>query len=115
MIDDAVVDALAVARLTRLVTRDKLTAPARAAFVASAYAAFRPDVPSSTDAEEWLTLAELDPRAPWPAKLAVCSWCAAVWVALGVAVARRVAPRLWGHLARALASAHVAGYLIATE
>lgn len=40
-----------------------------------------------------------------------CPWCAGMWVAFGVVLARRVAPRAWSPVARALALSAVAGLL----
>lgn len=80
------VDALAVFRLTRLATRDTITEPLRA-------------------------------RIPPDSKLAellACPYCAGFWVACGVAAARRIAPRVWGPLAEALAFSAVTG-LVATN
>lgn len=77
------VDTLAVARLTRLVTRDRIT--------------IRP--------RNWVW-----EHAPEPiAGLVDCSWCVSMYVAFGVVAARRFAPRAWSPVAAALAMSEVAG------
>jgi hypothetical protein len=77
-----VIDTLAAARIVRLVTEDTITEPARA----------------------WI-----DEHAPEKlSDLVTCPWCMGVWVAAGVFAARRVAPRAWDPLARALALAELA-------
>jgi len=40
-----------------------------------------------------------------------CPWCLSVWVGLGVAVLRRVCPRLWGLASAGLAASAVTGLL----
>lgn len=82
-------DALAAYRLTRLVVEDSIT-----------------DRLSDelTDRALWHKS-----RVPEPvAELLQCRWCVGVWVGLGVAVARRVAPGPWGVVADGLAYAAVA-------
>lgn len=74
-------DALAAHRLTRLVTRDTVTAPLRARL----------------------------PRETRAGELVRCGWCTGVWVAAGVTLARRTAPRFWGPLAMMLATADAVG------
>lgn len=76
-------DALAAYRVTRLVTRDRITAPVRDRF---------------------------DPEGV-VGELIRCSWCTGVWVAAGVVAARRVAPRVWAPAAEALAVAAVVGLI----
>ena len=85
-------DALAVARLTRLVTRDEIGRPLR-----------------------WTVLSAVDAGdlPAWAENLIDCPWCVAVWVALGVGVARAVAPRAWAPASRALAVSQLAGMLLA--
>lgn len=78
------VDAGAAYRLTRLVTTDSLTQPARDAI-----------------ADRWPS-SHLD-------TLVNCPWCTGVWIAAGVQVARTAAPRTWGRVARALTLAAIAG------
>lgn len=77
------VDTLAVARLTRLVTRDRITRRPR----------------------NWVW-----EHAPEPiAALVDCPWCVSIWAAAGVVAARRFAPRAWSPVAAALAMSEVAG------
>ena len=45
------------------------------------------------------------------ADLATCPWCAGMWLAAGVAVARWRFPRIWSVFARILAGSAVAGHL----
>ena len=47
--------------------------------------------------------------APKLATLVTCPWCASFYVAIAVVVARRIAPRAWTPIARALAGSHLAG------
>lgn len=112
-----VVDALAVARLTRLVTRDKITEDARGAAVLVAYQR-RDGYRRSHDdltLREWATVPLQDAQAPRLAQLVTCSWCVSIYVALGVAIARRRWPRAWAPVADALAFSAVAGYGQALE
>jgi hypothetical protein len=97
-------DALATYRLTRLATADTLLDGPRDAVVRWAYhrAGLYPDV-DDADPGGWAAMAMDDPAAPKLATLATCRWCAGMWVALGVVAARRLCPRLWPPLARALA------------
>jgi hypothetical protein len=60
---------LATARLTRLVTTDSITDPARA----------------------WLH----DHTPPWVTYLVHCPWCVSVWLGAGVAAATYNWPRTW--------------------
>ena len=120
---DLVLDALATYRLTRLVTRDTITAEPRERFVRHEYA-HAGDV---TAAEQllndepaagacWVEQVDADgARAPKLAKLVTCPWCASIYVAAGVVLARRLAPRAWDPLARLLSFAAVAGLVALHE
>ena len=88
---DLLTDALAAARLVRLVTLD--TFPPAEALRQRAYTA------------------TLHRHGPGWAEGWGCPWCAGVWCAAAVTVARALAPGPWGHAARALAVAQVAGIL----
>lgn len=88
---DLLVDALAVARITRLVTDDTL--PPLEAARRRAY-----------------EHVQQRHGAGW-AEGVTCAWCVSVWVAAGAVVARRVAPRTWDRAARALALSYAAGWL----
>lgn len=81
---DLAVDAAAAYRLTRLVTTDTITAPARQAI-----------------GERW-------PDSPLDV-LVNCPWCSGVWVGAAVQVARLAAPRAWPLIARGLALGAIAG------
>ena len=45
------------------------------------------------------------------ADLESCPWCASVWIAVGVVIARRLFPRAWPVVARVLAYSAAAGHL----
>ena len=81
------VDCLAVFRLTRLVTRDRITEPLRA---------------KAETGPEWLRY------------LSGCAWCASPYVAVGVVLARKWAPGVWEPAARVLAFSAVTGLLAET-
>ncbi len=117
------VDALAVHRLTQLVTSDTITARPRARLIARAY---RRDArrqhesvsdrigqsvhPMSTD--DWHDLVVLEGSdAPKLAVLVTCRACAGVWVAGAVVAARRLLPG-WPTVARALAVAAAAQMIV---
>lgn len=82
------VDALATARLTRLVTNDTII-----------------------DRLRWpIVRASADGRLPeWCGAFIRCPWCVGMWAALGVLAARRINPRVWTPIATALACSEVAG------
>jgi hypothetical protein len=90
VIDDLVVDALASARLTRLVTTDTFP-PAKAA---------RKAVVARAGSGSSL------------AELVECAWCAGFWVTAGCRLARRVAPRQWAPVAEVFAAAMVASWFV---
>ena len=87
-----IVDALAVHRLTRLLTRDSLPV----------VASLRERV-----LDRWGS-------SPW-SELAVCPWCLSVWLAVPVISARLLAPTVWDLLALLLAYSTVAGLLAQHE
>lgn len=109
---DALVDVLAVHRLTRLVTADVITRPARVAFIRRQYR----DSYGTGDnwawdersESEWESAVESDDDAPKLAALVMCRWCTSIWMSLGVVAARRYAPVLWEPLAKVLAFSTVA-------
>lgn len=89
------VDALAVARLTRLVAKDELTREVRDAV---------------------LDMIEPDPARPKKlAYLLQCPWCVSPYVGVFVVLARRAFPRAWGAIATVLAFSEVAGFLGSVE
>lgn len=117
MTHDDVVDALATARLTRLVVADTITEPLRQRAIRAAYARAGREtyftIESQHSDPEGIVTA--DPMPPKLAYLVTCPWCAGMWVALGVVVIRRVAPRAWRPLARALAMSEAAGVIAQHE
>lgn len=85
---EAVIDALAVSRLTRLATTDTFPPVQRARF----------------------KLLQRWPEDDWRVELATCDWCLSLYVALAVVAVRNRA--LWRRvLAPALAASAVAGLL----
>jgi len=92
------VDVLATYRLTRLATADVISEPLRQAVLrrVGLSASGDPNTPA-----EALVAAEDDP--PPLATLVTCRWCAGIWIAAGVGLARSVAPQAWSPVARALA------------
>lgn len=117
-----VVDALATYRLTRLVVTDALLDEVRVGVqiwlgeecrrcdhVIDAHA--NPPGEAPRCAIVGCSCALYVPRHPKMAELLGCSWCVSVWIAAGVVVARRVAPRLWGPVATLLAASTIAGVL----
>jgi hypothetical protein len=76
------VDCLAAFRLTRLAVDDTITATPRV----------------------WVSQ-----RSRFLSDLLACYWCTGMWVAAGVSLARTVAPRQWGWVARMLAVAAAVG------
>lgn len=124
---DHAVDALAAFRLTRLATADSITQDAREAVLSWAMrnnddppsfhdATWPPDLDADRPMQHWVE-AHREHHEPIPklADLVTCRWCASVWVSLGVVAARRLAPRLWGPLARALAMSALAALLARLE
>lgn len=82
-----IVDVLAVARLTRLVVLDSITAPFR----------------------RWLAATYEGPLV----ELAFCVWCLSIWFAAGAVLFTFLLPTVWGYAALALAVSMVVGYLLA--
>lgn len=84
---EAVIDAVAVARIVRLVQVDEMPVGA-------------------------LREAVLDRYGEWKAtELLRCPWCLSVWVAAAVVLARHRWPRAWPWVARVLVGSEVAGHL----
>lgn len=96
----ALFDLVATYRLTRLVTADDLTLPLRDRIVRAAYE--RAGVNTGEMYHPALFAMAEDDDPPKLATLVTCRWCAGVWISLGVVVARRLCPRAWPPLARAL-------------
>jgi hypothetical protein len=120
---ELLVDALAVARLARLVTKDVITVGPRDAVIRWAYTrdgrgdelgvdeVFVGDdgKPRPSPAPPPAEVVRTDDHPPKIARLITCPWCASVWLAGGVVVVRRLAPGVWPRVARVLAMSHVAG------
>lgn len=87
MLTDAVLDALACARLTRLITRDTITDRLR-----------WPLIRRSANGE----------LPEWVGEFVRCPWCVSIWVAFGIVAARRTIPRAWAPVAAGLAASEVA-------
>ena len=87
-VGDLVLDVLAVSRLTRLVTTDRVSEPLRDRVAA------RPELGMVSDGLE-------------------CDWCVSVWWAFGVGVVRRF--RWWRLVRRGLVVALLAGWLSVLE
>lgn len=86
------VDAIAVYRITRLITRDSLPLVAR---------------PRDAAQRRW------GDRAL--GELVVCPWCVSFWVALAVIAGRLFAPLAWTPLSLAFAFSAVAGLIAERE
>ena len=85
---DDVLDAIAVWRIVRFVQRDSLIEKQREWVI-------------NNWGGGYLRLGEL----------LQCPWCLSIWVAAGVVITRRLAPRLWGMIARGLAFSAGAGVI----
>lgn len=123
-------DAISAYRLTRLITKDTLLTHWRDHQV---YAAYERKLEASdmlqvvTDVSDmggpsehfqpgdWAKYAEGDHMAPKLATLLTCRWCAGVWVAGAVVVARAAFPRQWDLAARMLTVASAAALIAGLE
>ena len=103
---DLAVDALAVHRITRLVTRDTITRPVRVRIIRWAYEDGGRD-PDWSDAA-WDAFPHGDDNAPKVAALVTCPWCVSIYAASAVVAARLFAPGLWRPVARLLALSSIA-------
>jgi hypothetical protein len=112
-----VLDALAAYRLTRLATADTLLNVPRAQVVRWAYVGSAPYSvpPEVVDAGGWVAFAMDDGEAPKLATLVTCRFCAGMWVSLAVVAARRLFPRAWPPMAKALAFSAGAALLAGLE
>lgn len=81
---DLVTDALAVFRLTRALTTDRIGQPVRD---------------------------RADKLGELPGYYVRCDWCSSAAVAFGVVAARTICPRVWRPVAQALAFSAVAGLI----
>lgn len=111
------VDAVAVYRLTRLVTADDLAEAVRARWIRAAYRLEDGhDSPRQpTVGETWQDLLEQDPQPPKLATLIVCRWCAGVYVSVGVAFMRWRFPKFWNQVADVAAMSAAAALLARLE
>lgn len=106
---DAVVDVGAAWRLTRLVTRDALTEGLRDKVK-------RWDEQRTDEATVRERYGEEIAEMGGPvAYLVHCPFCVSMWVALGVALARRVAPLHWDRAARVLSTSAAVCWLAERE
>lgn len=85
-----ITDALATARLTRLITKDSITDRLRWPIIRGSAQGQLPE---------------------WCGEFIRCPWCVGMWAAAGVIAARRFAPRAWAPISAALACSEVAGLL----
>jgi hypothetical protein len=108
---ELVVDALATYRLTRLATADVISEPARMALLRRV-GATPPPGEEDPSAQQVVEAMDDPPRL---ATLVTCRWCAGMWIAAGVAAARRGAPGAWDPVARGLALAASAVLLARLE
>ena len=108
---ELLVDGLATYRLTRLATTDVISEPVRMALLRRVGAEPSPGRDDPT-AQEVVESLEDPPRL---ATLVTCRWCAGIWIAAGVAGARRFAPEAWEPVARGLALAATAVLLARLE
>lgn len=103
------IDMLAIARLARLATADRVTRRVRRAAIVAIY--HRAGAQLDTDA--WMDLGPSvvtdDPDAPELAYLLSCPWCVSIWIGAAVVLARRTAPGIWDPIARLLAGSQIAG------
>lgn len=84
------IDAVATARIVRLIQTDSITAPLRSRLLDLAY----------------------DHKADRVTELMQCSWCLSVWVGFGLVALRLAAPRLHAVTVAGLASSQLAAMLI---
>ncbi len=96
---DLLIDGLATYRLTRLATADVISEPVRMA-VLRLVGAEPPEGEEDPTAQEVVESLKDPPRL---ATLVTCRWCAGIWIAAGVTVARVAAPKAWQPIGRGLA------------
>lgn len=92
----AAIDALAVARLARLVTTDNFPPIEK----------LREAVLDRYPTVNWRGQ---EIEGHWFGELITCPWCSSVWIGAGVVAARAIAPRWWDPVAKLLAFSEVAG------
>lgn len=116
---ELLVDAFACHRLTRLVTADTITRPARAGIIRWAYThkpmPWRDVQPLGASEAEWDQMPHDDDDAPKLAAFIVCPWCVGLWISVGICGLRRYACPVWVPVARALAISSAAALLAGHE
>lgn len=115
-----IADSIATYRLTKLVTDDVITQRLRDTLIELAYewdgrGKWARDVFSPTVEGDWQDVVEADELPPKLATLVTCRWCAGMWVAGFVVLARRVAPRAWRELRDVLVFSAAAALLARAE
>lgn len=108
-VQDTVVDVAAAWRITRLVTRDALTEGLRKKV--ERWDRARSDLPT-VRARYGEDITEMGGPVAY---LVHCPYCVSMWVALGVALARRLAPLQWDRAARVLATSAAVCWLAERE
>lgn len=110
MIDavEVALDAVAVARLTRLLVEDVILDPIRDPIKAWA-SKRKPPLLGTADVVDTLRRPVAHPKIAY---FLTCPWCVSVYVAAGAVVARRYAPRAWETVARASTFSFAAGWLL---
>lgn len=107
-----ILDALAVARLTRLVVEDAITEPLRARAIVWAYGGEREFTrararlnitPSCHEHDDVVAEDDCPPKI---ATLVTCPWCSGIWLAAGVVLVSRT--RAWRPVRDLLAVAELA-------
>lgn len=105
------VDVLAAFRLTRLVTRDTITRPARTRIIRHAYESSGRGLLVFGGEAEVDELPHNDDDAPKLAAFIICPWCVSTWCSIFVVCARRRFPQVWSPIATALALSSATGLL----
>jgi len=119
--EELIVDVLAAARLSRLVTADKISQPLRRALIRWSYredreAVFGADrARMAGDCGAHDALVAFDDCPPWLAKLVTCPWCFGLWASFGVVALRGLSPCTARPVLRALALSEAAGILAGHE
>jgi Protein of unknown function (DUF1360) len=108
------IDLLAAYRLTRLATADIISEGPRRALVDSVGREAAETVDPRHERTAVAVVSEMEDPPPL-ARLVTCRWCAGVWIAGGVVLARAIAPRAWDPVAKALALSAGAALLAALE
>lgn len=111
---ELMVDMLATYRLTRLATADVISEPVRQSLVGRLVDPDEMPATSSGMPTALETVEHLD-NPPKLARLITCRWCAGVWIAGGVVLARAVAPKLWEPVARGMALSAAAALFAGLE